>query len=142
MDRRSVRGLRLILMHVRTQISLLCHFSVYQMSILEYEDIGEGTPQGVVLALVGPEPDAPLSVSNGHQESLRTLRMYNLTSLMSLAKWTIAQKVCTSLFFLFAMFSPASHRALILWISAELPTGTSSKRLSENTVQQAVLHVG
>lgn len=112
------------------------------MSILEYEDIGEGTPQGVVLALVGPEPDAPLGTSNGHQESLRTLRMYNLTSLMSLAKWTIAQKVCISPFFLFAVFSPASHRALILWISAELPTGTSSKHLLENTVQQAVLHVG
>ncbi|KAG8218907.1 hypothetical protein J3R82DRAFT_4588 [Butyriboletus roseoflavus] len=65
--------------------------AVYQMTILEYEDIGEGTPQGVVLALVGPDPDAP-SASSGHQESLRTLRMYNLASLTSLAKWTIAQK--------------------------------------------------
>ncbi|KAI9574412.1 hypothetical protein HD554DRAFT_2010541 [Boletus coccyginus] len=65
--------------------------AVYQMSILEHEDIGEGTPQGVVLALVGPDPDAP-SASSGHQESLRTLRMYNLASLTNLAKWTIAQK--------------------------------------------------
>ncbi|KAF8558714.1 hypothetical protein OG21DRAFT_1481048 [Imleria badia] len=65
--------------------------AVHQMSILEHEDIGEGTPQGVVLALVGPDPDAP-SASSGHQESLRTLRMYNLASLTSLAKWTIAQK--------------------------------------------------
>ncbi|KAF9226775.1 hypothetical protein BS17DRAFT_776114 [Gyrodon lividus] len=65
--------------------------AVYQMSILEYEDIGEGTPQGVVLALVGPDPDAP-SVATGHQESLRSLRMYNLASLTSLAKWTVAQQ--------------------------------------------------
>ncbi|KAF8138761.1 hypothetical protein EV363DRAFT_544737 [Boletus edulis] len=65
--------------------------AVYQMSILEHEDIGEGTPQGVVLALVGPDPDAP-SASSGHQEPLRTLRMYNLASLTSLAKWTIAQR--------------------------------------------------
>lgn len=65
--------------------------AVYQLSILEYEDIGEGTPQGVVLALVGPDPDAP-SASNGHQESLRSLRMYNLASLMSLARWIITQQ--------------------------------------------------
>lgn len=65
--------------------------AVYQLSILEYEDIGEGTPQGVVLALVGPDPDAP-SASNSHQESLRSLRMYNLASLMSLGKWIIAQQ--------------------------------------------------
>ena len=67
---------------------------MYQLSILEYEDIGEGTPQGVVLALVGPDPDAP-SASNTNQESLRSLRMYNLASLMSLAKWIIAQQVGT-----------------------------------------------
>lgn len=59
------------------------------MSLLEVEESGEGSPQGVVLALVGPEPDSPLS----KEESLRTLRMYNLASLTSLAKWTIAQKV-------------------------------------------------
>lgn len=69
-------------------------FRVYQMSVLEHEDIGEGTPQGVVLALVGPDPDAPCA-SSGHQESIRTLRMYNLASLTNLAKWTIAQKVST-----------------------------------------------
>ncbi|KAH7887449.1 hypothetical protein F5I97DRAFT_828436 [Phlebopus sp. FC_14] len=65
--------------------------AVYQMSILEYEDIGEGTPQGVVLALVGPDPDAP-SASSGHQESLRSLRMYNLASLTSLAKAILSQQ--------------------------------------------------
>lgn len=66
------------------------------MTVLEYEDIGEGTPQGVVLALVGPNSDAP-SASSGHQEPLRTLRMYNLASLTNLAKWTIAQKVCVAI---------------------------------------------
>ncbi|THH16413.1 hypothetical protein EW146_g4220 [Bondarzewia mesenterica] len=60
---------------------------VYQLSLLEVEDTGEGTPQGVVLALVGPEADTPKD-----QESPRTLRMYNLTSLISLAKWAISQK--------------------------------------------------
>ncbi|KDR84120.1 hypothetical protein GALMADRAFT_262478 [Galerina marginata CBS 339.88] len=61
---------------------------VYQMSVLEAEDHGTGTPQGVVLAVVGPsqhslgkDPEAP-----------RTARMYNLASLISLARWTIAQK--------------------------------------------------
>lgn len=57
------------------------------MSILEVEDTGESTPQGVLLALVGPEPET-------EQESVRTLRMYNLASIISLAKWTISQKVC------------------------------------------------
>ena len=58
------------------------------MSILEMESNGEGTPQGVVLALVGPEAE-----SSRDQESLRTLRMYNLASLISLAKYIVAQKV-------------------------------------------------
>src|ERR1700685_1264775 len=62
--------------------------SVHQMSILEMESNGEGTPQGVVLALVGPEAE-----SSRDQESLRTLRMYNLASLISLAKYIVAQKV-------------------------------------------------
>lgn len=56
------------------------------MSILEVEDTGESTPQGVLLALVGSEPD-------NEQECVRTLRMYNLASIISLAKWTISQKV-------------------------------------------------
>ncbi|KAH9482300.1 hypothetical protein JR316_0004398 [Psilocybe cubensis] len=64
--------------------------SVYQMTILESEDRGTGTPQGVVLAVVGPSQDA---VSVGKDvEALRTARMYNLGSLISLARWTIAQK--------------------------------------------------
>lgn len=59
------------------------------MSILEVEE-GEGSPQGVVLLLVGPEPDSP---SAKDSESPRALRMYNLASLTSLAKWAVAQKV-------------------------------------------------
>lgn len=60
---------------------------VFQMSLLEVEDIGESTPQGVALFLVGCEPE------NGkEQESMRILRMYNLASLISLAKWAISRK--------------------------------------------------
>ncbi|EGN92045.1 hypothetical protein SERLA73DRAFT_173171 [Serpula lacrymans var. lacrymans S7.3] len=64
--------------------------AVYQMSVLESEDSGEGTPKGVVLVLVGPDTDTPST--NHEKESIRTLRMYNLASLTSLAKWTIAQQ--------------------------------------------------
>lgn len=61
-------------------------YRVYQMSILEVEDTGESTPQGVLLALVGPETE-------NEQEPVRTLRMYNLASIISLAKWAVSQKV-------------------------------------------------
>ncbi|KAI0751063.1 hypothetical protein C8Q80DRAFT_548731 [Daedaleopsis nitida] len=60
---------------------------VHQMTILESESTGEGTPQGVVLALVSSEGD-----SSKEQESPRTLRMYNLASLVSLAQWAVRQK--------------------------------------------------
>ncbi|KAI0248727.1 hypothetical protein BJV78DRAFT_1284612 [Lactifluus subvellereus] len=60
---------------------------VFQMSLLEVEEIGESTPQGVVLFLIGSDPE-----SAKEQESTRVLRMYNLASLISLAKWTISQK--------------------------------------------------
>ncbi|KAH9071689.1 hypothetical protein EDB83DRAFT_2221096 [Lactarius deliciosus] len=60
---------------------------VFQMSLLEMEEVGESTPQGVALLLVGSDPE------NGkEQESTRTLRMYNLASLISLAKWAISPK--------------------------------------------------
>jgi hypothetical protein len=69
-------------------VTLTAFFSVFQMSLLEVEDIGESTPQGVALFLVGCDPE------NGkEQESMRTLRMYNLSSLISLAKWAISRKV-------------------------------------------------
>ncbi|KAG5654229.1 hypothetical protein H0H81_005916 [Sphagnurus paluster] len=59
------------------------------MSLLEVENTGEGIPQGVILALVGPEPGSP---STKDAESMRSLRMYNLASITSLAKWAIANK--------------------------------------------------
>ncbi|KAG6820679.1 hypothetical protein H0H93_013197 [Arthromyces matolae] len=60
--------------------------SVIEMSLLEVESSTEGAQHGVVLALVGSQPDAK------ETDSLRALRMYNLSSLVSLAKWTISQK--------------------------------------------------
>lgn len=60
------------------------------MSILEAESTGDGVQQGVVLALVGSEPN---DYSPRDQEPARTLRMYNLASLISLAKSTISQQV-------------------------------------------------
>ncbi|KAI0346907.1 hypothetical protein BDW22DRAFT_470158 [Trametopsis cervina] len=60
---------------------------VYQLSLLEAESTGDGTPQGVVLALVGSEADSPKD-----QESVRAIRMYNLASLVNLAKWASVQQ--------------------------------------------------
>ncbi|KAL1679998.1 hypothetical protein EV122DRAFT_208705 [Schizophyllum commune] len=59
---------------------------VFQMTVLEAENTGDGRPQGVVLALVGPP------ATQNHSESVRSLRMYNLSSLISLAKWAVANK--------------------------------------------------
>lgn len=60
---------------------------VHQMTILESESTGEGTPQGVVLVLVSTE-----DTSSRESESMRVLRMYNLGSLISLAKYYATQK--------------------------------------------------
>lgn len=79
------------------------------MTILEAEDRGTGTPQGVVLAVVGPSQDA---VAVGKDaEALRTARMYNLGSLVSLARWTIAQKVNNNYF-----SSDASNSQKIIYL--------------------------
>ena len=61
------------------------------MSMLEAEDIGNGTPQGVILAVVCPSHDSP--AFNRDYENVRTVRMYNLASLIGLARWTIANEV-------------------------------------------------
>ena len=58
------------------------------MTILESEDHGTGTPQGVILAIVGPGQE-----SSRDPEQLRSARMYSLSSLISLARWMVAQKV-------------------------------------------------
>ncbi|KAJ7613908.1 hypothetical protein FB45DRAFT_1110822 [Roridomyces roridus] len=55
--------------------------TVYQMSILELDNAS-----GVVLMLVGPQTESPAG-----SDSQRMIRMYNLGSLISLAKWTIAK---------------------------------------------------
>lgn len=84
--------------------------AVYQLSLLEYEDAGECAPQGVVLALVGPElEDSPSS--GAHQESPRSLRMYKLASLTSLARWAIAHQDA----------QPVDLRRLADWHPQETP---------------------
>ena len=74
-----------------SMILFLNIISVLQMSMLEAEDIGNGTPQGVILAVVSPSHDSA-AISKDH-ENIRTVRMYNLASLISLARWTIANEV-------------------------------------------------
>lgn len=61
------------------------------MTVIEQGEGLDGTTQGVLLALVGPEPGSPSSKDG---DSARSLRMYNLLSLANLAKWAVAQKVC------------------------------------------------
>ncbi|KAF8157712.1 hypothetical protein K438DRAFT_1986333 [Mycena galopus ATCC 62051] len=56
----------------------------FQMSILELDNAS-----GVVLMLVDPELESPLTKDSEFQ---RTVRMYNLGSLVSLAKWAVANK--------------------------------------------------
>jgi hypothetical protein len=75
----------------RSQRLIVCDCRVYQMIILESEDHGTGTPQGVVLAIVGPGQESP--TTSRDPEQLRAARMYSLSSLISLARWTVAQKV-------------------------------------------------
>ena len=60
------------------------------MSLLEIEEIGSGTPQGVVLAIVGPSLNWGAAAKD--TEVPKTARMYNLSSLINLARWTVAQK--------------------------------------------------
>ncbi|KAJ7055067.1 hypothetical protein C8F01DRAFT_1373983 [Mycena amicta] len=58
--------------------------SVFQMSILELDNAN-----GVVLMLVAPESETAVGKET---EAHRTVRMYNLASLISLAKWAVANK--------------------------------------------------
>ncbi|KAJ6560213.1 hypothetical protein B0H19DRAFT_1376026 [Mycena capillaripes] len=55
--------------------------SVFQMSSFKLHD-----GSGAVLMLIGPTPESSLV------EAQRTIRMYRLTSLVSLAKWAVATK--------------------------------------------------
>lgn len=86
MERRKVRHSKILIATLKKNI-----ISVLQMSMLEAEDAGNGTRQGVVLAIVGPSHDS--SVISRDHENLRTARMYNLASLINLARWTIENEV-------------------------------------------------
>lgn len=62
------------------------------MTILEMNTDARGTVNGLVLVLVGPT-HAPDSPAWKEQFSTRSLRLYNLASLVALAKRTISEKV-------------------------------------------------
>lgn len=58
--------------------------AVYQLTLLEVDSNGADTPSGVVLALVGSSQD---ECSPKDVEPTKSLRMYSLSSIISLAKW-------------------------------------------------------
>ncbi|KAH8118401.1 hypothetical protein DFH11DRAFT_1567213 [Phellopilus nigrolimitatus] len=62
---------------------------VYQLELLEFQDTGDATPHGVVLALIGSEVD---SLNSKERDVIRSIRMYSLSSLTSLARWAVTQK--------------------------------------------------
>jgi hypothetical protein len=62
------------------------------MSLLESDWGAAGAPNGVVLTLVGPDLD-----EGAHHDQPRSIRMYNLSSLVGLAQWSIAQEVVSHL---------------------------------------------
>ena len=66
-------------------------FSVYQLTLLEVDHNGTDTPSGVVLALVGSCRED--ETSSRDVESIRSLRMYSLSSIISLAKWAASSQV-------------------------------------------------
>jgi hypothetical protein len=65
--------------------------SVYQLTLLEVDHNGTDTPTGVVLALVGSCREDESSSKD--VESTKSLRMYSLSSIISLAKWAASSKV-------------------------------------------------
>ncbi|KAJ1309059.1 hypothetical protein OPQ81_004738 [Rhizoctonia solani] len=64
---------------------------VWQMALLESQDLGGSNPQGTVLVLVGAEANET-AVDRKGTEPVRTIRMYNLASLTSLVKWSVTGK--------------------------------------------------
>ena len=65
--------------------------SVYQLTLLEVDHNGTDTPTGVVLALVGSCREDESSSKD--VEATKSLRMYSLSSIISLAKWAASSKV-------------------------------------------------
>ncbi|CAE6411957.1 unnamed protein product [Rhizoctonia solani] len=64
---------------------------VWQMALLESQDLGGSNPQGTVLALVGADANETAADRKG-AEPVRTIRMYNLASLTSLVKWSVTRR--------------------------------------------------
>ncbi|KAF8681425.1 hypothetical protein RHS04_03078 [Rhizoctonia solani] len=64
---------------------------VWQMALLESQDLGGSSPQGTILALVGAEA-SEAAVDRKGVEPVRTIRMYNLASLTSLVKWSVTRR--------------------------------------------------
>lgn len=63
------------------------------MALLEHEQpSATDTPQGVVLALVGVEPQEGGSEKDS-KEPFKAIRMYNLASLASITRWAAVRKV-------------------------------------------------
>ena len=69
-------------------------FSVYQLTLVEVDHNGTDTPSGVVLALVGSCREDECSQKD--VESTKSLRMYSLSSIISLAKWAASSQVTSS----------------------------------------------
>ena len=66
---------------------------VYQLALLEYDQrSANGTPQGVILALVGAEPPEG-GTEKESKEAHKVVRMYNLASLASITSWATTGKV-------------------------------------------------
>ena len=63
---------------------------IYQMAILESYPDATGSLQGVLLALVGAED------LDAERESTKSVRMYNLASIMSLVRWVSSHPVSQS----------------------------------------------
>ena len=81
----------LFIIHGNCILTLRPSQRVYQLELLEFQDTGDLTPHGVVLALVGSEVESP--TNSKERDVLRSIRMYNLSSLTSLARWATSQKV-------------------------------------------------
>ena len=96
------------------------------MNILEIEYTGDSMPQGVVLCLVGKEG-----------EETRSLRMHNLASLISLAKWAVAHQVSVStraIFFLFSLHQ--GRRSIAIRSTFRVESTTRLAETQEQSVGQ------
>src|SRR5258705_13723760 len=99
------------------------------MSLLEIEDNGSGVPQGVVLAIVGPSLDS--ANPSKETDTAKTVRMYNLASLVNLARWTISQKVRLRKFSISLSFTAdplQGAKPLDLYSVSSLQVPASTKR--------------